>query len=848
MNVPQQVTSDDPATLRSAIQAACDAIAPTWPLDQFIAVNPYWGRIDQPFEIASSTLSRLAGSRLQMPMKFYREAWNAGDIRQEHLRRAQAEANSPVCEGTMIDALNLAEPVASALPLLSDMLDASRDLTHEPAWRDAISLQISQFCAAYFDREQADWHPDQKTGLYANWLTSMTHDHSVTLLMHAPEIRGRAKGLPRDAVALIASAQDRLGLPAAQFSELLQVTLLRINGWAAWCAYLRWQARLEGSDDDHIVDLLAIRLAWECMLDDGVRAPASPWSQWRLRWSNTQDALDKEAKGAHAIWQRAQEIAYQWPLVNALAQSRPPVDDVPAAVQAAFCIDVRSEVFRRALERVAPDIQTLGFAGFFGLPISYTPIGTQATRPQLPGLLAPSLNVTDSCGQPDQDRRIASQRQYRLRRTASWQPFQRLPGSAFTLVESLGLGYLGKIIQRSLPATANSATPDLTALTPEQTRQLRPQLVMPDPEVSGERAALARGVLGAMSLTEGFARLVLLVGHGSQSANNPHAAGLDCGACCGQTGEVNARALAGLLNDAGVRKALGEKSILIPDTTHFLAALHNTTTDEVTIFDRNIVPAGHKDDLAKLERELSAAGERARAERAAALSLAHLAEKPKALATAIKTRANDWAQTRPEWGLANNAAFIVAPRWRSRGIDLKGRAFLHDYDQRRDTDGSVLELIMTAPMIVTHWINMQYHASTVDNMRYGSGNKVLHNVVGGRIGVFEGNAGDLRIGLPKQSIHDGMRYMHTPLRLSVFIEAPQAAIDAVIGKHATVRKLLDHEWLHLFQIDSDLQTLSRYRGARWEAVATGDAEERTQGVAAMCIVEEPVASPVAYVP
>jgi len=842
MNVPKQVMSDDPATLRSAIQAACDAIAPTWPLDQFIAVNPYWGRIDQPFEIASSTLTRLAGSRLQMPMHFYREAWNAGEIKQEHLRQALAEADRPFSEEMMIDALDCAEPSHSALPLLSDTLDSSRDLTHEPAWRDAISVQISQFCAAYFDRDQADWHPAQKTGLYSSWLTSMRQDHSVSLLMHAPEIRGRAGSLPGDALALISSAIDRLEFPTEHFSELLQVTLLRINGWAAWCAYLRWQARLGGSDDDHIIDLLAIRLAWECILDDGVRTPASPWSDWQLHWRSAQEVSDKATTGAQAVWQRAQEIAYQWPLLNALAQIRPPAACATAAVQAAFCIDVRSEVFRRALESVAPNIQTLGFAGFFGLPISYTPIGTEATRPQLPGLLTPSLTVTDSCGQPDEDRKIAIQRRVRLHRTASWQPFQRLPGSAFTLVESLGLGYLGKIIRRSLPIGADGAMTDLFALTPAQTQQLRPKLVMPDAQVSGERVALARGILGAMSLTEGFARLVLLVGHGSQSANNPHAAGLDCGACCGQTGEVNARALAGLLNDAVVRKALGEKSILIPDTTYFLAALHNTTTDEVVIFDRKIVPASHEGDLEQLETFLSAAGERARAERAPALGLAHLAEKPKVLAIAIKTRANEWAQTRPEWGLANNAAFIVAPRWRSRGIDLKGRSFLHDYDYQRDTDGSVLELIMTAPMIVTHWINMQYHASTVDNMRYGSGNKVLHNVVGGRIGVFEGNAGDLRIGLPKQSIHDGMRYMHTPLRLSVFIEAPQATIDVVIAKHAMVRKLLDHEWLHLFQIDSALHTLSRYRGTRWQGVAASDAEGRTQGAATMCILTDPVAA------
>ena len=110
---------------------------------------------------------------------------------------------------------------------------------------------------------------------------------------------------------------------------------------------------------------------------------------------------------------------------------------------------------------------------------------------------------------------------------------------------------------------------------------------------------------------------------------------------------------------------------------------------------------------------------------------------------------------------------------------------------------------MTAPMIVTHWINLQYFASVTDNLKYGSGNKVLHNVVGGHLGVFEGNGGDLRIGLPLQSVHDGSRWVHEPLRLSVFIQAPQAAIDDIIGRHASVRQLVENGWIHLFQLGDD---------------------------------------------
>ena len=158
---------------------------------------------------------------------------------------------------------------------------------------------------------------------------------------------------------------------------------------------------------------------------------------------------------------------------------------------------------------------------------------------------------------------------------------------------------------------------------------------------------------------------------------------------------------------------------------------------------------------------------------------------------------------------------MIAPRSRTRGLDLQGRSFLHDYDYRSDPDGERLEQIMTAPMVVANWINMQYFASTVDNLRFGSGNKTLHNVVGGKLGVFEGNGGDLRIGLPIQSVHDGEHWQHTPVRLSVFIEAPRDMIAQVIEKHEVVRQLVNHQWLYLFRVQGE--QVEQYQQNRWIA-------------------------------
>jgi uncharacterized protein YbcC (UPF0753/DUF2309 family) len=197
--------------------------------------------------------------------------------------------------------------------------------------------------------------------------------------------------------------------------------------------------------------------------------------------------------------------------------------------------------------------------------------------------------------------------------------------------------------------------------------------------------------------------------------------------------------------------------------------------------------------------------------------LLHIAPGPKAEANLI-ARSRDWAQVRPEWGLAGNAAFIAAPRSRTRGIDFGGRAFLHEYIWQDDAGFGVLELILTAPMVVASWINLQYYGSTVNNRVFGAGNKVLHNVTG-TIGVLEGNAGDLKIGLPWQSVHDGSRFVHEPLRLNVIVEAPMEAINAIVEKSETVRHLVDNHWVHLFAMAQDGRISHRYASAcRWESV------------------------------
>ncbi len=845
MNQPFETRLMRHLRLAEHITVATQRIAPTWPLDQFIAVNPYWGWVGRPIAEAASALGTLSGTQLTMPLEWFRAQWNAGHLKPEHLLAA-AEAQvgtqnalwiaASDTAGTqelvrgMMAALNAPELAVVSIPLVTDLRDAGTAPRPGLTWRALVTHQISQHCAAFFDEHQSTWSMDKAGGLYRSWHRQLDADHGLPWRRGRAALQARLATLPLEPLGLIASALDALGIPEEGREGYLTAILMSVGGWAAWCAYVRWQSRLSGTDDSQIVDLLAIRLAWEWLLHAD-SAPAEIPSDWSSRWGLVDDARTALQTDQRHGWllQNAVEIAYQQVLIGQLCASAPQAAIETPAVQAVFCIDVRSEVFRRALESVNPAVHTRGFAGFFGLPIAYSPVGSALTRPQLPGLLAASQTVSESTPAnlsqrlPARDSSaalgqvVSRQRRNALQWRQRWAEFRTTSTSAFSFVESIGLTYAAKLLSDSLASTATPVRWEDTGLPKQAAAALRPRLsqATSDPVAA---AAMAKGILTAMGLTQGFAPLLLLAGHGSQSANNPHAAGLDCGACGGQTGEVNARVLADLLNSPAVREELRALGVDIPATTHCLAALHNTTTDDVVLYDTGDVPEFLRGAVDVLRQWLAKAGEVARAERAPALGLAALSGQPAALRQAVQERANDWAQVRPEWGLANNAAFIVAPRARTRHVDLAGRSFLHDYDWRQDNDLSVLTLIMTAPMVVTHWISMQYHASTVDNQRYGSGNKVLHNVVGGNLGVFEGNGGDLRIGLPRQSLHDGDTLCHTPLRLSVFIEAPRLAIDTVMARHDTVRHLVEHGWLHLFRMDASENSVEQSRCGGWMTV------------------------------
>jgi len=793
-----------PASIKEAFDTACGLVAPTWPLDQMIAVNPFWEMRQQSATDVAARLSALLHATPVMRPSYY-ASLKDHPVRKHHL---DAAAEWLGLERDRYHATEDEQDI-SHWHNVSDLLDSCDIRPNEMAWRDEIVHQVSQFCADAF-RDDGDLAKRGVPGtLYALWLDSVRHDRGIGILMGTPGLSSQFEALPYSAEELLAMASEELAVTEASAELYAHALLLDVNGWASWVAYLRWQERLAGSDKDLSRDLLAIRMAWDLAL---WRYMASSDQEtfrrvqllWQRQIASPEYLLTEHARQQRTawVWQRAAELAYQEDLIAKLSAPRPEPQPEMARrkMQAAFCIDVRSEVIRRHLEAQDQGIRTLGFAGFFGMPLSYQPKGTALRRPQLPGLLAPAIDVTEaSDGAPSSDQNLRTR----------WSELGASPSAMFGLVEASGPLYALKLVRDAFMSPERKH-PVNCAHEPQ------PLALSRDGEALSveERADVAAGALHAMGLENNFAPVVLLVGHGSTSRNNPHSAGLDCGACCGQTGEINSRVFAEILNDFDVRKELQRRGVLIPAATRFVAALHDTTTDEIRCFDDELPIPTH------MRQWLDAASDATRRERAACLGL----DADDELAAALQHRSRNWAELRPEWALANNAAFIAAPRERTRHIDLEGRSFLHDYDWHQDPDNSVLELIMTAPMVVANWINTQYNASVTDNTRYGSGNKLLHNVVGGNIGVFEGNGGDLRIGLPMQSVHDGEQYMHTPLRLSVFLAAPADAIRSIYDKHDAVRELVDNDWLFLFRLDDHDGVQQLYRN-EWLDMEFGDADQ-----------------------
>lgn len=516
------------------------------------------------------------------------------------------------------------------------------------------------------------------------------------------------------------------------------------------------------------------------------------------------------------IWLLAYERHYREALFHALRanhnRGRWAKREQSPAAQIVFCMDDREESFRRHLEELNPAIETLGAAGFFGVAMNYKGLDDTRVTPLCPIVVTPSHEVQEH-PQTGEETTLASYRQRRhfvqsINRFIQHGFRQHLVLSQLAILILAPIVLLNLLAKSFLPQTqyrvflscknqlikivktrlSFTSTDNVTVATPVQ-----PKLGFTETEQIDRIA----GFLKNTGLTSGFAPLIILLGHGSMSQNNPHLAAYDCGACSGRHGGPNARLFAAMANRTEIRTGLSARGIHISPETWFIGAEHNTCNEEITWFDADAIPETQLAAFLSLKTQLNQAQHLSAHERCRRLASApRNPELTEALAHIVE-RAADFSQARPELGHATNASAIVGRRSVSQGTFLDRRTFLISYDPTQDPDGKIVEGILLNVGPVGAGINLEYYFSTVNNDRLGCGTKVPHNIVG-LFGVMEGATSDLRTGLPSQMIE-----IHEAMRLQLIVEAKTAILENIYARQPALKELIAGGWILLSAIDPD---------------------------------------------
>lgn len=722
------------------VEKTCQKIAPMRPLKDYVAVNPYSGFAAQSFLSTREYLRSLSDLEFFMPVDFYREQLAEGLLCRSDISAAVDElvidgvAGAERIDVNQVVALLLEKPDPSptsdsefrrennlnrSLFTITETIDRHTGSN----WSHLIRDEISKHCASHYDQGQAVWKSaSQSLQLYSAWRSDLRHDRNFEIL-GVSGFRKFVAQLPHDGRAALVYLLNLLGLPEGLWEDYLLCMALTLPGWSAWAKYHAREAEKSGQESSDFVDLLAIRLAYDAGL--------SRHLDFHVAWSSvaTQQAANRHGLAGttdHDLLRyallKASEIAIRNRLIANLScrdceegelhKSQLEIDgetqSTPQSLaQMVFCIDVRSERIRRHLESSSAELETFGFAGFFGVPMEFVELGADTGTANVPALITPQFKVHEAIGERDlPGNRSAIHRRKSLRfLRKACKEFQSSAVGMFAFVEATGLLFGWKLLAKSF-GWARPEHSRYDGVNKSEQCRISPTLegLVQQGIDTARQTDIAESILRGIGIVENFARLVVFCGHGSQVENNPLKAGLDCGACGGHSGEPNARLAAKLLNQPQIRSELAQRGICIPTDTHFVAALHNTTTDEISFLDEHEVPNSHFGDLEQLSGHTVEASQLTRKER-----LLTLASRD---ARDLYRRSEDWSEVRPEWGLAGNATFIAAPRELTQEISLNGQSFLHSYNFRHDRNYSVLEQILTAPLVVANWINMQYFAST----------------------------------------------------------------------------------------------------------------------------------------
>jgi uncharacterized protein YbcC (UPF0753/DUF2309 family) len=511
----------------------------------------------------------------------------------------------------------------------------------------------------------------------------------------------------------------------------------------------------------------------------------------------------------YALWQEIYEWSYYDQVLSGLQAENKKSLNQPKEIQTILCIDDRECSFRRYIEELIPNSETFGTAGFFNVEFYFQPEHGKFQTKVCPAPITPKVLIKEY--------------EAKKRHKAEWHLNKNGQSVAGGWLISQTIGILS-----ALKLAKNIFKPSFSPLHVSSFQHMdkNGKLKIDTEEdvrfnsglqlgfTTNEMADRMEGLLKSIGLTDNFARLVYIIGHGASSVNNTHYAGYDCGACSGRAGSVNARVAAYIANNPKVRAELKNRGIYIPDETHFIAALHDTTKDEIEFYDESKIPSFNKAKHDEIILKFNQALDKNAKERSRRFIMMDSKKNAKEVHEKVKLRALSLFEPRPEWNHATNALCIVGRREISKHLFLDRRSFLNSYDYSKDLDGKYLLNILKAVAPVCGGINLEYYFSKVDNDKLGAGTKLPHNVMG-LIGVANGMDGDLRPGLPAQMIN-----IHDPLRLLVIVEHYPEVIINTLLQHLPTLEWFKNNWIHLCALHPESKDLFVYKNERFEKYQT----------------------------
>ncbi len=738
---------------------------------------------------------------------------------------------------------------------------------------EAVNEVLIRYCAAYVDQGYASWKlPVRENGFYSGFLTLYLSARPPGWLRLLPKEVKHVRDGRLTALESIFDSLRRLGVSARETEDYLTQTMMSLRGWAGmiWQLETRASWAPNPAPKGTLIEFVAVKLILERtalkyysrrLLHESIDLTEL---RHRLRQTKSRTPRVHVDQRAYQLFQLAQYRGWtpselyglkksQWAHLIASCEEFPSVerrrlyqmayerryyvkalDAIIAhgrkyfgkqrkklSFQMVTCIDDREESFRRHTEEVCPNCQTFGSAGFFGVPMYYQGIDEAFFKPLCPVVVTPRQYVKEVSAYSLMISSLQRQQARRRLGAASrhWH-FQSRTFAGGILTALLGpLTSVPVILEILFPHAASKFQQTFgTLIQPPQVTEL--VLTRNEEECGPEEGHLGftflemsqsvERILTEIGLTKNFARIVLIVGHGSSSLNNPHQAAYNCGACSGGRGGPNARSLTRMANLPQVRELLRARGLQIPDETIFIGGYHNTCNDEVQYYDLDLIPVTHRPDFEHARNCLEEARARNAAERTRRFETVPLDLTPQQALKEVERRSADLSQARPEFIHPTNAMTVVGRRSRTRGLFLDRRCFLNDYDPHQDDEnGSILARILSAAFPVCGGINLLYYFSTIDVANYGCGSKLPHNVVS-LLGVMEGALSDLRPGLAQQMVE-----IHESMRMIFVIETTVEKITRIMNNSPAIKRMVENSWCFLAILDPDSPELVLYEKGKF---------------------------------